>query len=25
TLNVFVECGPHLCPSYPNSYWLFNN
>ncbi|ALK94751.1 disulfide bond formation protein B [Francisella tularensis] len=25
TLNVFVECGPHLCPSDPNSYWLFNH
>ncbi|AIT10048.1 disulfide bond formation protein DsbB [Candidatus Francisella endociliophora] len=24
TLNTFVECGPHLCPSDPNSYWLFN-
>lgn len=24
TLNTFVECGPHLCPSDPNSYWLFS-
>ncbi|MBK2094667.1 disulfide bond formation protein B [Francisella philomiragia] len=24
TINVFVECGPHLCPSDPDSYWLLN-
>ncbi|QIW10605.1 disulfide bond formation protein B [Francisella sp. LA112445] len=24
TVNVFIECGPYLCPSDPTSYWLFN-
>ncbi|API87236.1 disulfide bond formation protein B [Francisella uliginis] len=24
TINVFIECGPHLCPSDPTSYWLFD-
>lgn len=23
TISVFIECGPYLCPSDPNSYWLF--
>lgn len=23
TVNVFVECGPYLCPSDPTKYWLF--
>ncbi|MGQ4002913.1 disulfide bond formation protein B [Francisellaceae bacterium CB299] len=22
TISVFVECGPHLCPSDPTSYWM---
>jgi disulfide bond formation protein DsbB len=22
-VNVFVECGPYLCPSDPTKYWLF--
>ena len=24
TLSVFIECGPHLCPSDPQSYWLLD-
>ncbi|APC97037.1 disulfide bond formation protein B [Francisella frigiditurris] len=22
TISVFIECGPHLCPSDPENYWL---
>ncbi|MED7818520.1 MULTISPECIES: disulfide bond formation protein B [unclassified Francisella] len=22
TISVLIECGPHLCPSDPNNYWL---
>ncbi len=23
-LSAFIECGPHLCPSDPQSYWLID-
>lgn len=23
-LSAFIECGPHLCPSDPQSYWLLD-
>lgn len=23
-ISAFIECGPHLCPSDPTSYWLID-